>query len=395
MKIILLTNQFPTEDNTEGIFNYSRIKELENKNHKVLVVQPLSLAPTAIQILPLPKLGVIISDIKKKIAISRLKISRGIDITYPLWFSPPRKIFWNHTVHFLRIFAGRKIAREIKKFDPDLIVTSEMNPYAFYSKQLKSITTVPIFSIFEGSDVLIQAHQYDISKSMLRIIETSCDRVILVSTHMSEFVKHNFKLKNTLTIKNGYDNKIFYYTRVGDSTRTRKQIISIGRLHPVKGYDLLLEAMISLKDYDLIIIGDGKMKRSYLEYIQNNDLEDRVTFVGSIQPERLRKFLSEADIYCLPSRSEGLPATPLEAMACGLPVVVTNVGGMPEFIEEGFNGFMCEAENVESLSETIQKAGKTKWNHQAISNWVNNNFSWENWVDQLIVAWKDYHETQE
>lgn len=75
-------------------------------------------------------------------------------------------------------------------------------------------------------------------------------------------------------------------------------------------------------------------------------------------------------------------------MACGLPVVGTNVGGMNEIIISGFNGYLCESESPEDLAEKITMASSSEWNRIEISNWVKSNFSWNTWAQNII---EEYH----
>jgi glycosyltransferase involved in cell wall biosynthesis len=193
----------------------------------------------------------------------------------------------------------------------------------------------------------------------------------------------------SVCIKNGFDDELFYYDESINKENRATSIIAIGRLHPVKGYDILLEALTELQDFTLTIIGEGKMRQEYQAYIEVHSLHDRVTLLGEIQPQDMRNHLMKADIFCLPSRSEGFPATPLEAMACGLPVVCTNVGGMPEIVVEGENGFLCEPENSASLAEAILKASNTTWNHESIARWAKERFSWDRWAKDIMILCKE------
>ena len=341
MKILLLTNQFPANMNTNGIFNLSRAKALRNLRHEVKIIVPVSLTPPLRYLLPLPRIKKVYSHIRSKLQLRNSVVVSGFEVVHPLWLSPPRKIFWNKMSLALKIFCGRYIVRTILNYKPDLIITSELNPFAVYSKYIKAKYNGPIFSIFEGSDVLIHAKKYNTSAHVHNRIKYNTDRIILVSKNMFNYVADEFNYDNIVYIRNGYDDEIYNYDANNNEKSPCKSIITIGRLHPVKGYDILLEALIELKDFTLTIIGEGKMRSEYQSYIQSHSLQDRVTLLGELQPQSIRDYLIKADIFCLPSRSEGLPATPLEAMACGLPVVCTTVGGMSEIVEEGINGFLC------------------------------------------------------
>jgi glycosyltransferase involved in cell wall biosynthesis len=120
-------------------------------------------------------------------------------------------------------------------------------------------------------------------------------------------------------------------------------------------------------------------------------LEDYVKFIGQVPNEQIPSLYDAADVLVLPSLSEGFPVTVLEAMASGLPIIATRVGGLPEVIEEGRNGFLVEPKNPKQIAEKILLLLE---NNKLRENISKNNirkamsYSWQNIVQQLE---KVYH----
>ncbi len=137
--------------------------------------------------------------------------------------------------------------------------------------------------------------------------------------------------------------------------RKDKQIISVARLVPIKGMSYLIRAMTHVKDGSLLIIGDGP-ERKKLELLSSQlRLGDRVFFTGWISDRStILRYLEQATVFVLPSLSEGLPRVLIEAMACGLPVVATNVGGVPEAVVDGVNGVLVPPRDEKALAEAIE-----------------------------------------
>lgn len=134
--------------------------------------------------------------------------------------------------------------------------------------------------------------------------------------------------------------------------------ISIESRH--KGYDRLIDLVADLMDYDiqLLICGDGNDRKRLEKRVLQQGLEDRIHFTGSIPEDDLVIIYQLADIFVLVSdrginRGEGVPLTPLEAAACGKPIIVGNEDGSQEAVREGVNGYVVSPREPTQLKERI------------------------------------------
>ena len=132
-------------------------------------------------------------------------------------------------------------------------------------------------------------------------------------------------------------------------------ITAVGELHERKGHNDLIHAMLPIiKKYPnvkLAIIGQGKEKSNLQALIKRLDLRRHVALVG--YQDLIPPLLASSDIFVLPSRREAFGFVKVEAMACGLPIVATKVGGVPEIVQHEKNGLLARAEDPESLSKAI------------------------------------------
>ena len=127
------------------------------------------------------------------------------------------------------------------------------------------------------------------------------------------------------------------------------RILFVGRLIPRKGVKYLLEAITGMKNVRLTIVGDGPL----LADLQKASAGMDVHFTGTLAHDELKKIYSEHDVFVLPSLNEGMSNTVLEAMASGLPVIVTDTGGTKELIND--NGFVVPRADTSALAESIKK----------------------------------------
>lgn len=165
------------------------------------------------------------------------------------------------------------------------------------------------------------------------------------------------------TIHNGISSSEFAPSEKNGSNLRNERGISSGefvlacaaRLSEQKGIDILLQGLALVMragiPFRCFVIGDGPLKDQLIDQARRLGLTDRVFFEGF--REDVRMYLQASSAFVLPSRREGLPLSILEAMACGLPCIVTDVGGNSEAIKDKINGLVVPAGSAEALANAI------------------------------------------
>ena len=141
-----------------------------------------------------------------------------------------------------------------------------------------------------------------------------------------------------------------------------KLVLYVGRIEPLKGIDRLLGAMPYLNNGifpRLVVIGGGEHSQDEMERLKrlsrDFNIGDSVTFLGLIEQEKLPLFYSAADVFVVPSYYETFGLVALEAMACGTPVVATNVGGFQDVIRQGETGYIVPDNSPRNLADKIAR----------------------------------------
>lgn len=135
-----------------------------------------------------------------------------------------------------------------------------------------------------------------------------------------------------------------------------KNVLFLGSLDARKSPDVLLRAsrktLETFPDVKLVFGGDGDVSH-YRNMAEDFGIGDRCEFLGWVSGDDKEKLFKQAGIFCLPSKNEGMPMSVLEAMAHGIPTIATRVGGMPQVIDDGVNGFLIGVDNERKLSELL------------------------------------------
>lgn len=188
-------------------------------------------------------------------------------------------------------------------------------------------------------------------------IFTSADYVQCISSYLAAWAQKMGVTAPVEVVPNGVDLPVFYCdqekTCGGDSST--KTIFTASRLVKKNAVDVIIEALAILPDYfKLKIAGTGEEEDKLKTLIKKLGLGNRVEFLGNLNKEAVAKELSHADFFTRPSRSEGLGNSFLEAMAAGVPVVATPVGGIPDFLKDDETGFLVPVDDPQALAEKIK-----------------------------------------
>jgi len=250
--------------------------------------------------------------------------------------------------------AYRKIKKAIRAFDPDLVSTHSSKA-GVLGRRAAFKCGVPAIFTAHGWSFSAQAKTY--AQPIWRIIERRaaewCDRILSVSEAGRQLaLSAGLPAAKQVVVHNCRpDVDSSFQAHHGEKHPVT--ITMIGRMDEPKDHQLLLRALAEIKHCRLDIIGDGSQQGELEALAKSLGISERVSFLGLVQ--EVEKPLSKADIFCLASKSEGFPRSTLEAMRAGLPVVVSDVGGAGEAVQEGRSGFVVPPSKVEALRDALAK----------------------------------------
>jgi teichuronic acid biosynthesis glycosyltransferase TuaC len=172
-------------------------------------------------------------------------------------------------------------------------------------------------------------------------------------------------------------------------------LVTVGGLTERKGFHRVIELLPALRrrfpGLVYLAVGgasaEGDWGPRLRQMVTDLALKDAVRFLGPVKPDQLRVPLSAADVFVLATRNEGWANVFLEAMACGLPVVATDVGGNAEVIRGTELGRLVPAGDPAALEAALDDALRTKWDHGRIIAYARNN-DWEKRVQQLVEVFR-------
>jgi len=254
----------------------------------------------------------------------------------------------------------------------------------------------PVIFHLHGSDFM-EFYEQDCGKMLKRYIRFILDRstyVIVLSSQWKKKLSGFVCNKNIVCVYNPIE-----CDQENVNTRDEREpmtLLFLGRFGERKGIFVLLHAIARLKTsipgIRLLCGGDGDIE-AVTECIKKLDIADNVTILGWIQGREKEDLLAHSTVYVLPSSAEGLPMGILEAMSAGLPVISTWVGGIPDAIEDGVEGYLVEPGNVDELSAAIKKilASRTLRKHMgdAARHKVKNTFCSNVTIPQLEVVYRE------
>ena len=252
-----------------------------------------------------------------------------------------------------------EFAKVLKEKKPDLVhIHSSFGP-SFYRK-------IPFIYMTVWKNIAIVNHihgaEFEVfyekasrrKKALIHRVYDKCDKLIALSEEWKERLSKIVSEEKITVLAN-------YCTIPEKLPETRKnQMLFLGEIGERKGgFDIpaiLAESCLKENRIHFIFAGDGqkedidRIKRE----IEKKDLGEWVKFLGWVRGEEKERLLRESKVFLFPSYNEGMPMAVLEAMAYGLAIVTTNVGGIPKLITSGENGYLCRPGDIEGLSSNIR-----------------------------------------
>lgn len=276
--------------------------------------------------------------------------------------------------------------RWFRKIKPDIVHTAaaEANFHGIIAAKLAGVKKI------YAEEIGLPSHS-KYAQFIFRFLYKLTNKVICVS----EAVKDNLLQLKEIELNKG----IVIYNPVSLPKRHFKikekkfQIVYVGRLEKVKNVEFLIHALAKLsciEHVELKIVGEGRERKNIESLIEHYDLNNRITLIGfNNEPEI---FVSQADLFVLPSLSEGFGIAVVESMLQGIPCLCSRVGGIPEFITNDLNGWLFNPDNefdfLNKLEEIIQlpieeleKVGNNGYKY-AIQN-----FTVEHYISKLELVY--------
>lgn len=376
MRIALVTPMLPIpHDQTRGRFIHETAKSLSKIADVKVFFQQISY----------PKLPFVAPRSFIEGCVGQDYTLDGVDVeafTYPAFPVISRAV--NGYV------ASLGLTKRVKRFQPELVLAYWVYPDGFAAQRTARELGVPCVIGALGSDIHVRS---GLNVAMTRRVIERADALLTVSEAMRQTAINDFGADpaRAHTITNGFNTGVFHLRsqqdirdRLGISL-DEKLVIYVGRFVEAKGLRELLSAFQRMAQRDpdvgLVLVGDGVMKAELLSLVKDSGVAARVRMPGGLPPEQVAEWVSAADVLTLPSWSEGYPNVVVEGVACGRPVVATDVGGTREILNDA-NGILIPPKNVEALERALVDALSREWDHAAIANKMQR--TWDNVAEETL-----------
>jgi teichuronic acid biosynthesis glycosyltransferase TuaC len=390
LKVVVLTSLFPSEEYPgAGTFIKERMFRLA-KFVPIIVVAPQFWSPVDWLI-------------RKKWPNFR-KLSRtyevvdDIEIYRPKVLSIPM-VFKSLDGIFFALCCFPTLKKIKKRFAPTLLDAHFAYPDGYAASLLAQWLDLKLSITLRGSKdtrLLGTPIEKQVKRALL-----SADLVISVSNQLNASVAQicGVSEEKTMVIGNGVDLTKFHRTS-GDEIRQQlkipknsKVLIAVGNLIPLKGFDRLINLMPVLRqqagDVHLIIVGGAPAGdptvQSLTKLISTLGLTTNVHMIGKVLQSELHRYYSAANVFVSATEFEGWSNVLLEAMACGLPIVTTRVGGNPQVVATPEVGTLVEYWNAQEAIEAIADALERSWDYSAIRAYAESN-SWDSRILTLQAS---------
>ncbi len=328
-----------------------------------------------------------------------IEVQDGIEVYHPRFFNIPR--FFKFMDGFFFFLTSIFTLWEVKRsFNFDIIDSHFAYPDGFGAVLLGKLFKRPSTITVRGT--IRKLLKCPLIRAQIRYALDKAAKVFTVCNDLKGVVTDiDINEEKVVVIPNGVDIEKF---RPMEKIKARKELglpidkkimITVGGLVERKGFHRVISVIPEIKkrlpDVMYVMVGGPSVEGNYepvlRQMVKELGLEKDVLFVGPRPHDKLYQWLSASDIFCLATSNEGWANVFLEAMACGLPVVTTRVGGNEEVVVSENYGLLFNIEDKQAMIDAIIKAFRKNWDREMIVRYAKSN-SWEDRVRKLIDHFK-------
>lgn len=375
-RLLIITNLYPTPwEPLRGTFNFQQFNHLA-KDLDIQLIVPISWKER------------LQYRNQKKLALTPHPLQGNA--VYPLYWYTPGMLRGSYGLSLWASLQAQ-CRNWIRKFQPDYLLSSWAYPEGTAGTRIARELGIPAFVKVHGSDVNISG-QHPSVKHKIKAWGEQVKAVAAVSSNLKHKLQQlGVPASKIRVIYNGIDHKRFHPL----DARKAREILKIdsspflfyvGNLKRRKGCMDLLEAFLALAQkhpaLKLYIAGTGVMRDALQQLIERTEMSERVVLLGNVPHAMLNWWYNAASVVCLPSYYEGVPNVLLEAMACGTPVVATDIGGIPEVVNDDC-GLLITPGATDTLQSALTTALSKTWDHNKIHAHMLR-FSWEENSRQML-----------
>ena len=383
INLLVLTTLYPnSEQPRHGIFIETRLKELRKSGDiSATVIAPVPWFPIASE-----RFGQYGTYAK----VPRVEEREGVTVHHPRYLVLP-KIGMYITPFFLAVtllFTTLKLARQGNKFD--LIDAHYFYPDGVAAALVSLFVRLPLVISARGSDVNVLPCYWG-PRKLIQWAGRRANAVVAVSeTLRKKILSLGIPPERTYTLRNGVDTGFF--KRSSSQTNANSSdslaLLSVGNLVELKGHHLVIEALAQLPDsVKLTVVGSGPEDAVLRQLARELELEERVSFVSNVLQHELVEIYSHSDLMVLASSREGWANVILEALACGVPVVATNVGGAKEAITDSVAGLVIDERSATAIAKAIEEVCQKGFSPEAASDYAQG-YGWDEVVTKQVELYK-------
>jgi teichuronic acid biosynthesis glycosyltransferase TuaC len=385
LNILVVTSLYPNRIQfRHGVFVETRIKHL-NQSGKVdlKVIAPVPWFPCKSKYFP---------GYSKLVDIPRQEVLHGIDVYHPRYIVIP-KIGMLVTPLLLAFSIYRQIKQLHKQgYRFDVMDAHYYYPDGVAAAIVASFLKKPLTITARGTDINLIPNFALPRKMIVWASKVAYFNLAVCNALRQRMLEIGVDEPSTRVLRNGVDLKLFT-PLPRDALRQKWQIkdkllISVGYLIERKGHHLIIEAMAALPGYQLIIAGGGEWEVKLKNLTQQMGVQERVRFLGEVSQQQLSELYSCADALVLASDREGWANVLLEAMACGTPVVASNIWGTPEVVQAPEAGVLCAERSAQGIVAAVNQLF-TNYPDRAKTRLYAEKFSWDETTAGLVKLFSE------